>query len=94
MRGKVRVCKYDDGKYCLANKYCPDKKIEKKKFFVGHTILYYLDKDDPRGDAPKDPEDDPQFEKWEEGVREWGKKHEGGDKKRAVPTRECKKSDF
>ncbi len=94
MRDKVRVCKYDDGKYCLANKYCPDKKIEKKKFFVGHTILYYLDKDDPRGDAPKDPADDPQFEKWEEGVREWGKKHEGGDKKRAVPTRECKKSDF
>jgi penicillin-binding protein 1C len=94
MRDKVRVCKYDDGKYCLANNDCPSKKIEKKKFFIGHTILYYLDKDDPRGDAPKNPADDPQFKKWEEGVREWGKKHEGGDKKRAVPTRECRKSDF
>ena len=94
MRDKIRVCKYDKKKYCLANKYCPDKKIEKKKFFIGHTILYYLDKDDPRGDAPKDPEDDPQFEKWEEGVREWGKKHESGGKKRAAPTRECKESDF
>lgn len=94
MQDKVRVCKYDDGKYCLANKYCPDKKIEKKKFFVGHTILYYLDKDDPRGDAPKHPEDDPQFKKWEEAVREWGREHEGGSKKRAMPDRECKKSDF
>lgn len=94
MRSKVRVCKYGDGKYCLANKYCPDKKIDKKKFFVGHSILYYLDKNDPRGDIPKHPEADAQFEKWEDGVREWGKKHEGGDKKRAVPTRECKKSDF
>ncbi len=94
MRDKISVCKYDKGKYCLANKYCPEKKIEKKKFFVGHTILYYIDKEDPLGDAPKNPEDDPQFKKWEEGVREWGKKHEGGSKKRAVPTRECKKSDF
>ena len=94
MRDKVRVCKYDDGKYCLANKHCPDKKIEKKKFFVGHNILYYLDKDDPRGDAPKSPESDPSFKKWEEAVREWGKEHEGGSKKRAMPTRECKKSDF
>jgi len=94
MRGKLRVCKYKSGKYCLANKYCPDKKIEKKKFFIGHTILYYVDKDDPLGDAPENPEDDPQFEKWEEGVQKWGKKHEGGNKKRIAPIRECKESDF
>jgi 1A family penicillin-binding protein len=94
MRDKVRVCKYDDGKYCLANSKCPDKRIEKKKFFVGHSILYYVDRDDPLGDTPKNPEKDPQFKKWEEAVREWGKKHEGGSKKRAIPTRECKKSDF
>ena len=94
MRDKLRVCKYDKKKYCLANKYCPDKKIEKKKFFIAHTILYYLNKDDPLGEAPENPEDDPQFEKWEEGVVEWGKKNEGGDKKRVAPTRECKKSDF
>ena len=94
MKEKLRVCKYDKKKYCLANKHCPDKKIEKKKFFVAHTILYYLDKDDPLGEAPENPEDDPQYEKWEEGVREWGKKHEGGDKKRVAPTRECKESDF
>ena len=91
---KIRVCKYKKGKYCLANKHCPDKKIEKKKFFTGHCILYYVDKDDPLGDAPEDPSDDPQFEKWEEAVVEWGRKHMGGRKKRAVPTRECKASDF
>ena len=94
MRDKLRVCKYGKRKYCLANKYCPDKKIEKKKFFVAHTILYYVDKDDPLGDVPEHPEKDPQFEKWEEGVIEWGKKNEGGSKKRVAPTRECKKSDF
>ncbi len=91
---KVRVCKYGDGKYCLANKHCPDSKIEKKKFFTGHCILYYVDREDPLGDAPEDPKKDPQFEKWEEAVVEWGKKHMGGSKKRAVPTRECKESDF
>ncbi len=34
-----------------------------------HSILYYLKKEDPLGPPPQSPEDDPQYLKWEEGIR-------------------------
>jgi membrane peptidoglycan carboxypeptidase len=36
-----------------------------------HSILYWVDKDNPRGPAPTNPADDPQFDHWEYGVRLW-----------------------
>ena len=36
-----------------------------------HSILYWVDKDDPRGPAPINPSSDPQFERWEYSVRIW-----------------------
>jgi len=36
-----------------------------------HSILYWLDKDDPLGPPPADPSADPQFKYWEYGVRLW-----------------------
>lgn len=36
-----------------------------------HTILYWIDKDNPRGSAPSNPASDPQFNNWEYGVRQW-----------------------
>lgn len=36
-----------------------------------HSILYYIDKDDPTGPPPLNPEDDPQFQNWESGVLLW-----------------------
>lgn len=36
-----------------------------------HSILYWLNKDDPRGARPSNPGNDPQFERWEWGVRSW-----------------------
>lgn len=36
-----------------------------------HDILYYVDKNNPLGDAPSDPTNDPQFEKWDYGVQNW-----------------------
>jgi len=38
-----------------------------------HSILYWVDKDDPRGEKPENPEDNPQFAAWEYGVSEWKK---------------------
>ena len=38
-----------------------------------HTILAYVDKDNPRGDYPSNPSSDPQFHLWETGVREWAR---------------------
>ena len=36
-----------------------------------HNILYYVDKHNPAGPNPLNPQDDPQFENWEEGLMEW-----------------------
>lgn len=36
-----------------------------------HSILYWLSKRDPQGPQPENPHDDPQFVRWEWGVRNW-----------------------
>lgn len=36
-----------------------------------HSILYWVDKNDPRGPIPSNPSDDPQFKYWEYGVQAW-----------------------
>ncbi len=40
-----------------------------------HSILYWLNKDDPRGAQPNNPNDDPQFVRWDWGVRAWAAQH-------------------
>lgn len=93
-----KVCKIpgEDNKYCLANKYCPDKEADKKTFVSGHDILYYVDPKDPRGDIPEKPDRDSQYKQWEKGVKEWYKDKDNakhtivGD----VPKDDCKESDF
>jgi len=94
MSSKVNVCKIPGkNKYCVANDACPGSKTDKKEFFTAHNILYYVNKDDPRGDAPKDPEKDPQYDNWEKAVQKWVDKNTEfvtGD----VPTDDCKASDF
>ena len=36
-----------------------------------HSILYWVDKDNPRGPIPSYPGNDPQFNNWEYGVQRW-----------------------
>jgi len=92
---KLKVCEIPgkDNKYCIANDVCPDSKVDTKKFFNSHSILYYINKDDPRGDAPKNPENDPQFKNWEKAVTNWAKDQKDL-KNDPAPTEECKASDF
>jgi len=40
-----------------------------------HEILYWLNKDDPLGPQPTNPESDPQFRLWEWPVQKWAKEH-------------------
>ncbi len=92
----VKVCKIDDDEYCLANDNCPSKKEKERDFLNAHTILWYVKKDDPRGEKPSSPESDPQFKNWEKGIREW-LEDEKDDKKYVFgepPEKECKESDF
>jgi len=92
-REEIEVCEDKDGDYCLKSDACPDSRKEEKKFFTAHTILYYVDKDDPQGDVPEDPEDDSQYKEWEKAVQKWAKK-EYGKKYDKVPEDKCEESDF
>ncbi len=40
-----------------------------------HTILFYVDREDPTGDAPKNPASDPMFSRWEGPIQQWAKKN-------------------
>ena len=40
-----------------------------------HSILFWLNKDDPRGPRPQNPADDRQFDRWEYSVRLWAAQH-------------------
>ncbi|MEK7652923.1 MAG: PBP1A family penicillin-binding protein [Patescibacteria group bacterium] len=55
----------------LATEYTPASTI--KEITVGgpRSILYYVNKDDPRGAAPGNPADDPQFNSWETAIQDW-----------------------
>lgn len=67
--GKVYVVdKFSGG---LATEFTPpEARIEKAVKNI-HTILYWVDKDEPNGPAPENPQNDPQFERWEYPVRTW-----------------------
>ena len=92
---KLDVCEIpdEDDKYCLANDACPKDDWEEKKFSQAHSILYYVDKDNPRGDKPSSPEKDPQFANWEKAVKSWIKGNKDYSD-RETPTEECNPEDF
>jgi 1A family penicillin-binding protein len=91
----IKVCEIpgDKNNYCKANKYCRDKDVEKKDFISPHDILYYVNRDDPRGPIPDKPDRDPQYKNWEKGVKDYY-----DDKKGVVldepPKDECQADDF
>ena len=49
----------------------PQDLIEEKSFIEIHTILYWLNKNDPQGAPPENPESDPQFKNWEAALQNW-----------------------
>ncbi|MEA1963089.1 MAG: penicillin-binding protein [Patescibacteria group bacterium] len=68
------IIKVDEISGLLATKYTPEHLIKKKAFFRPHSILYYINKSNPLGAMPEEPDDDPQFELWENRVLEWAEK--------------------
>ena len=59
----------------LASELTPPEQIEEKTYLEVHNILYYLDKNNPLGDYPKNPSADPQFNNWETAVLAWAEKN-------------------
>lgn len=67
--------KIDRASGLLATDLTPASFVEEKYFDQPHCILYYVDKNDPRGPYPKDPSSDPQFNGWEGAIRVWAIKN-------------------
>ena len=55
----------------LATEFTPPELVEEKVLTEIHSILYWLDKNNPGGARPANPENDPQFRMWEIPVRRW-----------------------
>lgn len=54
-----------------ATEYTPPELRKEKPITEVHSILYWVDKNDPGGPIPVRPEQDPQFNAWEYSVRKW-----------------------
>ena len=55
----------------LATDLTPPEYIEQRGYGVPHSILFFVDKNDPRGPIPEHPENDPQYTKWENAISAW-----------------------
>ncbi len=53
----------------------PVEFVEEKTLRIAHNILYYVQKDDPRGPVPADPASDPQYQGWEGPVQRWAQEN-------------------
>ncbi|MBI5404882.1 MAG: PBP1A family penicillin-binding protein [Candidatus Kerfeldbacteria bacterium] len=53
----------------------PKEFVKEKTVKAVHTILFYVDPEDPRGAAPKNPEKNPQFNAWESPIQAWAKEN-------------------
>lgn len=45
--------------------------VEERTFYEAHSILHYIDKDDPLGPTPTNPASDPQYTAWESAIQSW-----------------------
>ncbi len=55
----------------LATEKTPPELMEEKSFTEIHEILWWLNKNNPQGPAPGDPESDSQFKNWELSLQNW-----------------------
>jgi membrane peptidoglycan carboxypeptidase len=53
----------------------PPEEKEEKLIQGVHDILYWVNKENPLGDKPSNPDNDPQFKLWEPPVRDWAAAH-------------------
>lgn len=60
----------------LATEHTPQSKRLKKTYFDSHSILYYINKNNPNGPPPNNPASDPQFANWEKAIMEWAEENE------------------
>ncbi len=54
-----------------ATEFTPKETLDERLTGGIHSILYWLKKENPRGEPPTNPAEDPQFNHWEYAVRKW-----------------------
>lgn len=54
-----------------ATSYTPKELIQEKIFYEPHSLLFFVQKDNPQADPPINPTSDPQFTLWEDGIKAW-----------------------
>ncbi len=55
----------------LATEYTPDSYREERTYAEYHSVLHYVRKEDPLGDPPANPADDPYYAPWEAAIADW-----------------------
>lgn len=65
---KVKIDKISEK---LATEHTPEPLIEEKTYKQAHSILHYVNPENPRGPIPSEPDSDPQYENWEKAVQNW-----------------------
>ena len=68
----------------LATEYTPKETRETKSIKQIHSILYWVDKNNPTGPAPKNPGDDSQFNLWETAVLKWARENKITDETSSI----------
>ena len=69
--GKVKI---DRASGKLATSLTPENMVEEKTYRQAHSILYWINKDNPQGDTPPD-RSGAQYERWETAVAAWAQKN-------------------
>lgn len=65
------IIKIDKFSGKLASEHTPEQAIVEKKFLEIHNILHYVQRGDPLGPAPQNPEEGYQYNNWERSVQKW-----------------------
>ena len=55
----------------LATQLTPLEMLKEQSITNVHTILYWIDKNNPLAEQPANPTNDPQYTNWEYGVQKW-----------------------
>lgn len=55
----------------LATEYTPESYREERTYAEYHSVLHYVNKEDPLGDPPANPADDPYYAPWEAAIADW-----------------------
>ena len=55
----------------LATEYTPDSYKEERVYAQYHSILHYVNREDPTGQPPEHPEEDSNYTAWESAIQNW-----------------------